>query len=143
MTKTEEIKAVIANRYYCGEYPTGALSDLAIEFGVSRQLVWQIAKSMGLKGPSTNVRRFLPIVLCAVCGKQIKYQNKTGICQSCRWIELPCVNCGELLKRSANNLAKRNGKSTNRGTYTGRVFCNQKCFYQWVGKTYGFKAKNH
>ena len=60
-------------------------------------------------------------------------EREGAICYKCRWVELPCEQCGTMRRRSVATLARIQGRMTNLGTYTGRVFCNQHCFARWVG----------
>lgn len=135
-SKTPEITEYMQRHYPCQAIPHGDLTAIGEKFGVTRERVRQIANKIGITGRLSRVT----VTVCSSCGKPLRHPNTKGICKDCRWVELPCGNCEQPVRRLASSLASRFGTSTNYGTYMGRVFCNRKCLGSWCAKNHGFLA---
>ncbi len=59
------------------------------------------------------------------------------LCRECKWIDIACENCGTLVRRLASSHVWRMGRTVtwgdNTATYTGRAFCNRRCYGMWAG----------
>lgn len=113
---------------YAMANPCVSLQTIGDHYGISRERVRKIIERAGEH--KSHARR-LPIFLCALCEKPT--ESKGGICIRCRWVELPCVNCGEMVRRRTASLTYPSRQQR----YKGRVFCDRHCFYSWSGRTHG------
>lgn len=148
------MKAVIAKRYPCAALPTGALTDLAAEFGVSRERIRQIAKEMGLHGTSGKRAKWTRL-FCAECGKRItkplEYFQARGVepptfCGPCsaRPIPVECSACGKVVLKRRAVFERGVGISrTVDKRYGARFFCSRPCMGRWAGKAYGWGSPDH
>ncbi len=135
--KTVLIREAIDERFgACVVLPFGSQSILAAEFGVSRQLVGQITTRAGKRGTRTAPpppRRF-----CASCNEELPKRSQVTLCRECRWINIACENCGTLVRRLASRLVGQIGQTHiikgKLATYTGRVFCDRRCYGMWAGQ---------
>lgn len=125
---TARILAVLEERYPCKLAPRGTWRALGKEIGVSGERVRQVATEAGW----SLVPRPPRLYQCA-CGR---VQRSARLCNDCRWVELPCEECGMPQKLSAATLATRTAHHPGPFKYTGRVFCNRSCFGRWVGKNH-------
>lgn len=139
MTKSEQIAEIIRRRYPCQAVPYGALAAIAVEVGCTRELVRQVANRIGAVGRLYASRLQ---TICSSCGGPIGIGNKSGICRSCKWIELSCAACGQPVRRLASRLAWTNGRPNrangNTAIANGRAFCNRSCFGNWLGRNFGW-----
>ena len=136
MTKSEQIREILLRRYPCAEIPYGALAEIAREVGSTTELVRQQALKLGM---ATSVPVSKEVRLCAGgCGTPVGPVK--DFCNSCTWIDLPCEECGALVRRQASALAnavegsRRRHERTGNPLATGRAFCNRECFGRWVSK---------
>lgn len=131
-TKTEQaannpILIAMFKRFPCEALPYGELSKLAKEFNVSRERVRQIARANGFDG-SHRVGIRADKIMCGRCGKVLARVPKDGgLCIECRWIELPCVYCGTILRRRVSDLVR----NVSSGLQTARVFCSRQHRAEW------------
>lgn len=44
--------------------------------------------------------------------------------RECRWVEVPCEQCGKAVRRREQELIQRKES----GKYSGRIFCDRACF---------------
>ena len=147
--RTLSIEAAIESRYPCMALPYGALTDLAVEYGVTREWVRRVAGRIGATGTRTGNRpNARPRVSCGRCGKPFQNPPKSAaVCRDCRSVDLPCTFCGKPKRVSAASLARKVNEDARvmpGGTsarYTGRVFCDRQCFGKWFGLTYGYGAR--
>jgi hypothetical protein len=161
--KAAAIALALWRRYPCQAVPNGAWTDTAIEFVVSREYVRQIGMKLGMTGPGHGggKRTGLPQRLCAGCGAEMIKRGTKAMCRDCSWVTLPCSNpkCGKPVKRLATRLAWEIGGRGNSEKYvamrakglvnadghdiryTGRVFCDRKCFGGWMGLIVGRGAQ--
>lgn len=144
ISKSSQVRAALVRRYPCAEVPHGAFTTLGTEFGVSRELVRQIARKLGMG--KLRAERLKPIRVCA-CGKQLEPEGN-GLCQDCRWVNLPCEWCGKPKKVLASLLAWRIARGSEytspdgrKISYSGRVFCNRSCMGLWLGREHGRGAQ--
>ena len=139
--RTAAIVAELQRRYPCQALPHGAQAELAQQFGVSHEWIRQVANKYGLTGRiSTRT-----ITVCGGCGKEMANKVR-GICTACRRVELPCANCGKPKSVLASTLAARINASEKRAAagqpvYTGRVYCDRKCYGQWFGRNHGIQTR--
>ena len=80
--KAIAIAEALQRRYPCAALPTGALTDLGIEFGVSREYARQIANHIGLTG--TRGSRHLGGGAMTSGVKGSRTHNASGYTQGCR-----------------------------------------------------------
>ena len=146
VTRPELIARALRERYPCAALPPGAMTDLAAEFGVSRQRVQQIAKNIGVSGTKGS-RNARPVHICASCGEPMSRGVKSLMCRACKWITVSCDGCGVDIQRLASDLVRQVGqiKDTPYGgaTYTGRSFCTKSCFGSWAARNYGWGTANN
>ena len=118
---TAFIFEALRERYPCRWLPWGASAQLAREFGVSRQMVHAVMREFGWivtrERPQGRYQ--------CVCGR---IQASADLCDECRYVTLPCEQCGQPVRRLASLLARRLRSRESRG----RVFCNQGCFMPWM-----------
>jgi hypothetical protein len=67
VTKTAQIALLLEKRFPCQAVPPGAMSDIAAEVGCSRELVRQVANSMGLGTPGAGGHNKKPRRWCVTC----------------------------------------------------------------------------
>lgn len=130
--KSEAIRGYLLEHYPCQAVPHGDLTVVADKFGVSRERVRQLANQLGMG----RLQKDRPVLTCGGCGK-VEPTGTKSLCFECRWVELPCNQCGELVRRSAARIAWRFGRTSQTphgpAEYTGRVFCNRSCQGAWMG----------
>lgn len=159
-SKAPAIAEYLFAHYPCEALPFGALTIVGERLGVSRERVRQVAISHGFTGYRSQPvdERVSQITmkgrsLCPSCGNpssQRRYREdhvSRTRCKACQYIEIACTNCGKLKRirasfylshtNSNRRLSTPDGGTT---AYTGRQFCNRKCFGQWVAHTVGFAA---
>ncbi len=129
-----QVREAIEQRFgVCAVLPVGTITELAAEFGVTRQRVSQIVIKLGKSGTTRTPKK-----VCASCGKRMTQEAKAIICRECGWIDVACSSCGKLVRRSATMLASRVGVTNiikgEAATYTGQTFCNRTCFGKMMGK---------
>lgn len=133
--KGPEIQAALRRRFPCQEIPWGQMEAIAAEFGVTREYVRQQADKLGIE----SVRRQKPRRICS-CGNEIV--GKRDLCPECVYVTLPCEECAAPVRRRASTLAQRMKYTTETphgpAHYSGRVFCNRKCFGYWASRHFGF-----
>ncbi len=139
--RTAAIVAELQRRYPCQALPYGALAELAQQFGVSAEWIRQVANRYGLTGRISTRK----ITVCGGCGNEMP-KGSRGLCFPCRWIELPCNNCGKpkrvraaLIARRIDNAEKRH--AAGQPAYTGKVYCDRKCYGQWLGSNHGIQTR--
>lgn len=137
-SKALAIRAAIEERYgACAVMPYGTCTTLGNEFGVTREYARQIALAMGKPGPGRIGKRN-PRPACASCGTEMSLYRKNPLCADCLYIEIPCAWCEKPKRVLASDYVRRLGRTlstpTGPATYTGRVFCDRRCFATWVGK---------
>lgn len=138
-TKSEQIKAIIEDRYPCSVMPYGAQLAIANEVGATRELVRQIANKVGATPIRTHAVRYI----CAVCGGPMKRQTAKGYCRDCATVEIPCHGCGKPVRRLASLIASRAKRAQQEtdgiaSKYTGRVFCSRSCTGRWQARNFGW-----
>ena len=156
-TKGDLVREHLIKHYPCAALPLGALTDIAAQFGVTRERVRQIAVGLGYPGwrsqtPERRViRGKMGRNLCPSCGKPwgtARYpEDRIGStrCEACRWTEVACTECGKPKRvRTAHYLwiigkTRPVGKTAD-ATYTGAQFCNRVCFGRYIARTAGFLA---
>ncbi len=106
---------------------------LGREVGVSGERVRQLATEAGW---SLVPRQ--PVRYQCICGS---VQRSFSLCDNCRWVELPCEQCGKLKRVSAADLARRVARFPGPLSYTGRVFCGRPCMGRWVARNRGDQGK--
>jgi hypothetical protein len=126
-TSRERTIAILQDRFPCRRAPHGTWDRIAKELGVSGERVRQFAVDAGW----SVFRVGRPMYQCA-CGRT---QQSAKLCSACRYVELPCEQCGKPQRRSAETLAWRVAKFPRPQRYSGRVFCGRSCFGRWVGIT--------
>lgn len=159
-SKAPAIADYLLRHYPCEALPHGALTIVSEKFGVTRERVRQVAKGHGFIGfrqqPAEDrvvQRRKNGRALCPSCGNptsNLYYtENRVSrtLCKACKYIEIACTNCGKMkvvsaatYTRHANSNAPVMNPTGKPAKYTGRVFCNRKCFGQWASRTGGFAA---
>ena len=137
MTKSDEIRAILHARYdYCGRIPHGAAMEIAKQVGCSREFVRQVARREGyLTAKQWQPLRPKPLKVCARCEKPVDNRSHSDYCHECQYVTLPCNWCGKSIKRVASRVAWE----INRGR-TGTVYCDRKCFGNWLGHNHGYVA---
>lgn len=146
LTKSDKIKEELRRRWPCQEIPWGGQTELAKEYGVTRELVRQLAVKLNYEQLKPTKTQYF-----CICGKEMK---SATICSDCRQFEIPCEFCKSPVKRSiaahARKLLHGKHKVTDKdgnfkayAEYTGRVFCNKICHGKWLGKKHGFTAENY
>ena len=141
--KAIAIAEALQRRYPCAALPTGALTDIGVEFGVSRQYVSQIASHIGVIPGQSGPRHPRPRRFCGSCGTELSRGSKATTCRACTWVEIECSNCNALVRRSASTFARNMQRAAQfpdgtQGAYQGRAFCNRSCFGSWTAKNYGW-----
>lgn len=146
-----EVEARLEERFAAGVLPHGAMAQIAREVGCSREYVRQCANAIGFTERISRVQ----VQLCEICNQPLSRQNRSGIHQHCRSVELPCAWCGAPVRRLRS---KQASQARNRPTidgvvvpFTGRVFCNYTCVGAYAGTHYGwgvhtdrsYKRKTH
>lgn len=117
----------------------GTLTKVAIEFGLSRERIRQIAARHGLYTAPRAGKT------CSVCHVSIGANSKTGLCKPhlsmLRWAWYPCEGpgCGKLVRRRIAHEKWKVEKS--KRPYKGRVFCNKTCYGRWFGVNHGWGAQ--
>ncbi len=139
--RTAAIVAELHRRYPCQALPYGAQAELAKQFGVSAEWIRQVANRDGLTGRISTRK----ITVCGSCGKEMDKRVR-GICTACRRVELPCGNCGKPVSVLASTLAARINANEKRAAaglpvYTGNVYCNRRCFWEWIGRNHGIQTR--
>lgn len=148
--RSDLVRQLLRERYACAVMPYGVQAAIALEVGLTRGRVQQIAAAMGYGvaqygGPRDSSGERTDRV-CASCGKGMAARTTATLCLDCRWINVACASpkCDKLVRRRASVLVKRvnaapvkqaDGKMA---SYTGRVFCDRHCFGVWCGTNYGF-----
>jgi hypothetical protein len=130
------LRAAICSRYPDRVVPFRIGGQLAREFGVTRQWVNKLIKSLGFevaRPPASSPKQCPPRYLC-LCGTILQ---KPVFCSDCRTISLPCERCGAEAKRTTSEvvrLLRRRPVEYDRGEPTryGHVFCGRKCMGQWL-----------
>lgn len=113
----EAIRRMAAERYPCQAIPYGAMAEIAKELGCSRQRVVTVLGAYE-RGRADRARTY-----CA-CGKELPNRQR-ALCLECRFVTLPCGECGSGVRRSAAALATK--AKTYGERFTGIVFCNREC----------------
>lgn len=141
-SRREQIEAYLLRHYPCQAVPYGALKEVGERFGVTGERVRQIANEMGMG------RLYKTSQVCPECGG--RKSEVSQLCKGCRCasvrIALPCNNCGAPVMRLASELARRIGKDGPKQTpsgpasYSGNVYCNKKCFGEWLGHEHGWNS---
>lgn len=155
-TKGDLVREHLIKHYPCAALPLGALSEIAAQFGVTRERVRQIAVGLGYPGwhsQSPEQRVILGKMgrkLCISCGKPYgrgRYaEDRIGRirCEECRWTEVSCTECGKLKRvrtsRYLSSIGRTNKVGSGAATYTGAQFCNRVCFGRYIARTAGFLA---
>ena len=139
--RTAAIVEELHRRFPCQALPIGAQRELAKQFGVSPQWIQQIVNRYGFTGHvSTRT-----VTVCGRCGKEIP-KGSRGLCFPCRWIELPCSNCGKPKRVRAAEIARRidgveKRRATGQPAYSGNVYCDRRCFGEWLGRNHGIQTR--
>lgn len=136
-TKSDLIRAAIAERYPCQALPYGTETTLAKEFGCTRQLVSLVKNGMGYGGYVLPVK---PKRLCADCG-EAPVITRSDYCKEHMTFELPCAQCGEPVKVQRAHYDWTRAK--NPRYTTGNVFCNYTCNGAYAGRHYGWGDQKH
>lgn len=152
-TRGDRVRAHLLAKYPCAILPFGVVTEIAEQFGVTRERVRQIAVGLGYPGYMSQtkdqriIRSKMGRTLCPTCGKPMgrgRYaENRVSRyrCQDCRWIEVACSECGKLKRVHASEyLSKVSRGRTNYGKYTGAQFCDRVCFGRYMGERVGFAA---
>lgn len=141
-TKSDLIREVLRRRYPCQEIPQGHLTKIGQEFGVTRELVRQVARKMNIGWQPNRVTKRR---LCkAGCGEVP--DKKMLYCDGCREIPVSCSVCGTVFRLPRNQFLKRLAPNLTNWNSTGRRireewFCSRACSGSFVGKTYGFGGR--
>jgi hypothetical protein len=116
--------------------PCATLQEIGDKVGLSRERVRQILAKEELSTNHCVVNRD-----CSECGKHIRSNNKTGMCDDCLYkmnaIPLVCSNenCGKLFYRRKYIILR------NVRRYPGKyVFCSKKCQGEHLSKHSGFNS---
>lgn len=131
-TKSDRVRALLAERYACGEIPTGELTVVANEVGVTRELVRQLAR----KGGYTRLYKQPTPRLCE-CGGTLQKGRKW--CENCLLIPVACDVCGKVVRRPRAAILR----SVSDHRYKGRQFCSKTCVGVFAGSNYGWGNPNH
>lgn len=110
----------MAKRYPCQEIPLGHITQLAAEFGVSKQRVSQVAKKLGLT--SRKFEAQITNRVCGNCGQPL--QKHKQLCHDCLYVTLACDICGRLFERLRSVAVARNER------FKG-VYCSHECYGVW------------
>ncbi len=139
-SKSALIQAALLERYACQAIPYGALTEIAMEFGVTRELVRVTANRAGITG-RLHAADMKPTLLCGSCGVRPVIGKNSATCRECKFVTLPCAYCGAPVKRAAwmfTARAKRYGDK-----FTGEVFCDHACQGKKYGREYGWGNPEH
>lgn len=150
--KATAIIAALQERYPCEAVPYGAFQSIGKELGVSREYVRRIAEANEFSGSRTKagprVANGVTNRACGRCGKPMTKNAKAALCFDCRFVELPCAQCGKLKRVSAARFTiafseKRVAwrAAHNAPQSQGRVFCDRHCYGRWFGTNYGGGAQ--
>lgn len=134
-----QVVAILNRRFPCQAVPHGALSEIGVELGVTRERVRQIANESGWGGRLPVVSKKV-IVACAQCGERPR-RAASEFCRQCAWVVLPCTECGAPVRRLASRLVEQAGAGGDRRRaligarpgYTAHVFCNHGCQAAYMG----------
>ena len=106
------------------KYPDMRASEIGKIVGLTRERVRQILKSQGL---STTVEKPKPNN-CDLCGEPVSGDTSRHMkcIQEEAWVIVPCATCGadRKVRSSTHKYRQQNGTH-----YTGKYYCNRKCFY--------------
>lgn len=139
VSKSDEIREYLLKHYPCQAIPHGHLTEIGEKFGVSRELVRQVANKNGLSG-----RFYLEGQRpeCIDCGRKFTVKNpKFPRCAACRakanMLELTCDECGAIFQRPLHvqRAAQMHKASTN-----GFIYCSRRCLGLHAARAYGFVA---
>lgn len=117
MTKTEQARQLLLERYPCQELPAGALTEIAKEVGCSRNLVSQVSLALGMTGTTRK-----PRPICASCSAEMTLGSKELLCRACKRITVLCDYCEAPIEILASTVVARSS-----GRYTGLRFCSRPC----------------
>ena len=133
------IRSILSSRYPYG-YPHGGLKEIGKEVGLTHERVRQIAVRMGL---SMQLLEYW----CPLCRESFSTAAGRIHCPRCRpdqmYVTLNCDSCGKEFQRSKADYEGHNLGGYGNHRYTGKVFCNRKCFGAYMGKTVGWGSPNH
>lgn len=147
-SKSALIQSALRERYPNGVAETGSWTQLANEFGATRELVRQVAASLGIK----RRNRVRMVRVCSSCGKCRTSSSVSGLfCSDCVKIPLACEECGKLRYEYIDWVLRRyddeyNAKRRAAGlpSYTtGKTFCSKQCSWSYRGKHYGWGSPSH
>lgn len=147
-SKSALIQSALRERYPNGVAETGSWTQLANEFGATRELVRRVAASLGIK----RRKKVRMVRVCSSCGKCVTGQSgrPSMFCVDCVKIPLACDECGEIRREYAHEVLRRfndeyNSKRVARGqrVYSGHYFCSRACFGKRAGREHGWGNPEH
>ncbi|MCC6156101.1 MAG: hypothetical protein IT367_20215 [Candidatus Hydrogenedentes bacterium] len=142
-----QISNVLRERYPDGVAETGAWTQIAGEFGATRELVRQVAANLGIE--RRNKVRMVRV--CASCGNPPLARGQSLYCADCVKIPLACEWCGKLryeyvrvvLRRYDNEYNAQRRAAGLPSYKTGMTFCSTQCSWRYRGKHYGWGNPDH
>jgi len=118
--------AEVRKRWPCQELPTGAMTELGLKYGVSRERVRQIVRGgegYGLRRRGRKRRS----VGCKDCGAEIE-QHGSHYCEEHRWVVMQCPSCGNDFKMTRVEAVARGMNSNGSSQGAGSLFvCHRTC----------------
>lgn len=142
---TQAIIAEMQRRWPCERAPLGALAKMALEYGVSRQRISQIARRAGVAGTRTKEVPDRVDQTCPGCGEPFtilrSYYQSRGRdlpthCRRCREnIRFTCPECGGEFWRNLSQVIYTANK------LKVGPFCSNPCFGAYAGRNYGFRRQ--
>jgi transposase-like protein len=151
MPRSDQIAMALIQRVTpnLGTLPYGSLTEIAKEFGVSRQRVAQLANYYDLKVehnrrrvPSLYTNRGkLANYFCKSCNKAMTVRDPDetkGYCKDCVWETYPCWRCDKPVRRRRSYYESRFAS----GKYH-RVYCSRECLKGPREYTGGVRPQPH
>jgi len=122
----DDLMAEVRKRWPCQELPWGAMTELALKYGISRERVRQIVRGKGMYEVRPPTRKS-KTKGCHDCGSH-EVEPGAHHCEDHRWVVMQCPSCGNDFKMTRVEAIARGSRSNGSSKGAGSLFvCRRTC----------------